>query len=399
MKHALIIGGGLAGPLVAIALHEANVSCAVYEAFPEGAAVGVGAWLTVAVNGLHAMHSLGVGQQVIAQGFPSRDITLLSGTGKPLGVVPIGGELPDGTVTHTMKRADLHACLVAEARKRGVPFHYGKALESVSEQGERVVARFRDGTEATGDLVIGADGIRSQVRTLIDPQARPPRYTGLGNVGGFTPAASVQLPPGAYQMVFGTRCFFGHTTTPAGETWWFANPPRKQPLDRETLASMDTEAWRAHLCALFEGDVGPMVELIRASEGTLVGMNQYDLAPVRLWHRGRLLILGDAAHAAAPSSGQGASMAAEDAVVLGQCLHGADDIPAALARFEALRKPRANRVIAYGARTGSSKTLGPVGRAMRDFMMPLFLRNAGSEAAKRRTAWLHDYRVDAEGLR
>ena len=118
MKHALIIGGGLAGPLVAIALDEANVPCAAYEASPEGAAVGVGAWLTVAVNGLHAMHSLGVGQQVIAQGFPSRDITLLSGTGKPLGVVPIGGELPDGTVTHTMKRADLHACLVAGAPLR-----------------------------------------------------------------------------------------------------------------------------------------------------------------------------------------------------------------------------------------------------------------------------------------
>jgi FAD-dependent urate hydroxylase len=393
--HALIIGGGLAGPLTALALTRAGISCAVYEAFPESAAVGVGAWLTVAVNGLHAMQTLGVSQQVMAQGFPSRDITLRSDTGKLLGVVPIGGELPDGTVTHTLKRADLHACLLAEAHARGVPFHHDKALVAVVEEGARVVARFRDGTEAVGDLLIGADGIRSRVRELIDPQARAPRYTGLGNVGGFTPAASVQLPAGTYEMVFGERAFFGYTTAPTGETWWFANPPRKEPLEREALSAMDTEAWKTHLCALFEGDAGPMVELIRGAQGALVGMNQYDLAPVRRWHRGRLLVLGDAAHAAAPSSGQGASMAAEDAVMLGLCLQGASDVPAALARFEAARKPRANRVITYGARTGSSKTLGPVGRAMRDFMMPLFLRNAGSETARRRLAWLHDYRVGA----
>ena len=99
--HSLIIGGGLAGPLTALALTRAGISCAVYEAFPEGAALGVGAWLTVAVNGLHAMQTLGVSQQAMALGFPSREITLRSGTGKQLGVVPIGGELDyldDGTM-------------------------------------------------------------------------------------------------------------------------------------------------------------------------------------------------------------------------------------------------------------------------------------------------------------
>lgn len=173
--NALIIGGGLAGPLTALALTREGISCAVYEAFPEGAALGVGAWLTVAVNGLCAMQTLGVNQQVMALGFPSREITLRSGTGKQLGVVPIGGELPDGTVTHTLKRADLHACLVAEAQARGVPFHYDKALQSVTEDGNSVVARFRDGTEVRCDLLIGADGIRSRVREQIDPEARAPR--------------------------------------------------------------------------------------------------------------------------------------------------------------------------------------------------------------------------------
>lgn len=326
-------------------------------------------------------------------GFPSREIALVSGAGRHLGTVPIGGELADGTVTHTMKRTDLHRVLVGAAIERGIRFEYGKRLVSVDEDGDDVIARFDDGSTATGDLLVGADGIRSRVRASIEPRPTEPRYTGHGNVGGFTPASSVALPPGAYTMVFGKRAFFGYTTAPDGETWWFANPPRKRPIERDELARMDTAAWKQELIALFAEDEGPMVELIRGSVGELVGMNQFDLPPVRGWHRGRVVLVGDAAHAASPSSGQGASMAAEDAVALATCLRDAPDVTAGLARFEAMRKPRAERVIAHGARTSSSKTAGPIGRVFRDALMPFFLKRMNGDAAKRELAWLYDHRV------
>lgn len=394
MTHALIIGGGLAGSLTAIALHEAGIDCTVYEAYPEGASLDVGAWLTVAVNGLDVMRTLGIVSAVKTQGFPSRDIVLVSGTGKRLGVVPIGGELSDGTVTHTMKRTDLYRVLTEEVARRGVPVVYDKRFVSAEDDGAAVVACFDDGTTARGDVLVGADGIHSRVRTTIDPGASGPRYTGHGNVGGFTPASAVALTPGVYEMIFGKRAFFGYTTAPSGETWWFANPPRKTPFDRATLAAMDSAAWKAHLIALFDEDEGPAVELIRSSEGELVGSSQYDLAGAKRWHRGRMLIIGDAAHAASPSSGQGASMAAEDAVTLAVCLRDIEDIPSALATFTRTRRDRAGRVITYGARSSSSKIVGPIGRAIRDTLMPFFLKGLNTEGAKRNLAWLYDHHID-----
>jgi 2-polyprenyl-6-methoxyphenol hydroxylase-like FAD-dependent oxidoreductase len=90
-----------------------------------------------------------------------------------------------------------------------------------------VIARFEDGTHATGDLLIGCDGIRSRTRAIIDPAAPAPRYTGLLNIGGFAPAASIAATPGTYDMNFGKRAFFGYFVSPPGEIWWFATPQRE----------------------------------------------------------------------------------------------------------------------------------------------------------------------------
>src|SRR5262249_29255623 len=159
-------------------------------------------------------------------------------------VVPIGGELPDGTVTHTLKRGDLFRVLYEEAARRGVRIVHEKRLVHAEATPAGVVAHFEDGSSAKGDVLIGADGIHSRVRRLIDPGAPAPRYTGLGNVGGFTTRASIDAPPGTYRMVFGKRAFFGFTVRPGGEIWWFANPPRKRELARAELASLTSQRWK-----------------------------------------------------------------------------------------------------------------------------------------------------------
>jgi 2-polyprenyl-6-methoxyphenol hydroxylase-like FAD-dependent oxidoreductase len=104
-----------------------------------------------------------------------------------------------------------------------------------------------------------------------------------------------------------------------------------------------------------------------------------------------MIIIGDAAHATAPSSGQGASMAIEDAVVLARCLRDLPDTGQAFAAYERLRRARVERIVAHGARTSNSKAAGPVGRVLRDLMMPLILKRVGRGDS---LAWMHDYHID-----
>ena len=393
-KRALIIGGGIAGPVTAMALQRAGIEPVVYEAYDKGAGLDAGAFLTVAVNGLDALRTLDAHQPVLAAGFPTTTIEFFSGTGKHLGEVPIGGTLPDGTVTHTIKRADLYRVLHDQAIRRGIRVEHGKRLvgaEMPKDGG--VVARFEDGTEVSGDLLIGADGIHSRTRRIIDPAAPEPRYTGLCNIGGFTRDASVDTRPGIYVMVWGKRAFFGYTVSPTGEIWWFANPPSARELTRAELAATTTEQWRRQLIDLFADDAAPDAEIIEATTGELAGTNQYDMPSVPTWRKGPMIIVGDAAHATSPASGQGASMAIEDAVVLAKCLRDLPDIRQAFATYERLRRERVERVVAQGARSSSGKAAGPLARVLRDLMLPVILKRAAG-GGERSLAWMYGYHVD-----
>ncbi len=398
IMHAVVIGGSIAGPLAAMGIVAQGGSATVYEAHPEHAGATVGAWLTVAVNGLAAMRALGVHREIMACGFPSRTIELVSGTGKVLGAVPVGGELPDGTLTHTLRRPDLYRTIAELAAAKGVRLEYGKRFASATVEHGRAIARFEDGTEAEGDLLIGADGVHSRVRSVIDPGAPQPRYCGLLGFGGITPAGRIELAPGTYRMVFGHRAFFGYTVAPDGEVWWFANVPQREPFGRDELAARTQAEWRAWLVALLRRDRGPMADIAAATEGTITITNQHELPTVPVWHRGPLVILGDAAHAADPSSGQGVSMAAEDAVELASCLREHAELAAALAAFESRRRGRVERVVAYGASMGARKAAGPVGRIFRDLILPIVLRRIVRSTGKGALDWLYRYDAASAGM-
>jgi FAD-dependent urate hydroxylase len=391
VTKALIIGGGIAGPVTAMALQRAGIESVIYESRSPEETAG-GAFLTVAVNGLDALRAIDAHRAVSASGFASRTIELQSGTGKRLGAVPMGGELADGTATHTMKRADLYRALLAEAWDRGIPIEHGKRLRNASPApAGGVVTWFEDGTQAAGDLVIGADGIFSRTRRIIDPAAPAPRYTGLGNIGGFCRQPSVTEEPGKYVMIFGKRAFFGYLLDPSGEIWWFANPRAPTELTRVELASLGSEQWKERLIALFAGDAGPAVEIIRSTGGLLIGGNQYDMPSMPRWWRGPMIVIGDAAHAASPTSGQGASLAMEDAVTLAQCLRDLPDARSAFVAYEEMRRPRVERIVAWAARMNSNKAPGRLGRALRDLVLPMILRRQGSADSQR---WIFDHHIE-----
>jgi 2-polyprenyl-6-methoxyphenol hydroxylase-like FAD-dependent oxidoreductase len=387
---ALIAGGGIAGPVTAMALQRAGIEAEVFEAHRPGSGEA-GSYLTVASNGLDALRAVGADTPVLAAGFPTPVNVLLSGTGRRLGATSNGGRLADGTVSHTIKRARLYQALHDEAAGRGIRVEHGKRLAgSEPAAGGGVAVTFEDGTGATGDLLIGADGVHSPTRRLIDPAAPGGRYVGLVNFGGYTPASAAAAEPGVWQMIFGRKAFFGHVADPDGGTVWFANVPRPAVSAAERAATT-TEQWQRQLVELFSGDAGPASDLIAAGHLELAGDSTHDLPSVPVWHRGPMVIVGDAAHAPSPTSGQGASMAAEDAVVLAKCLRDLPGIPQALAAYEGLRRKRVERIVAQGARTGSAKTPGPAGRVLRDLALPLVFKLLVTD---RSMAWIYQHHID-----
>jgi FAD-dependent urate hydroxylase len=390
-KIAIIAGGGIAGTIAAIALHEAGFTPLVYEAYPEDADER-GAFLTVAVNGLSALRVLDLDPTtLLSAGFPTPTLRLGNGAGRQFAELPLGGPRPDGTTTTTIRRADLYAALRAEATRRGIAISYRKRLVGLDNRADGVTATFEDGSSVDGDLLIGADGLNSRTRKLLDPVAPEPRYLGLLNAGGFTTEpiqADVDRTPGVVSMAFGRRAFFGWSAAPDGSVWWFANPPQKRPMERGEW----TEAsWRAYLLDLFADDAIPAAAIIRATGDVLGPWNTYDLPRVPIWRAGRTVLVGDAAHAASPSSGQGASMAMEDAVTLGRCLGVRRAVPAALVDYERARRRRVEKVVAYGKRNGNAKTAGPVGAAIRDAVTPLLMKMLYRRGNPQ--AWILDHQL------
>ncbi|MBB4906324.1 FAD-dependent oxidoreductase [Actinophytocola algeriensis] len=385
MTVALIAGGGIAGPVTAMALRKAGIEATVYEAY-DRTADGVGAFLTLAINGLAALRTLDLHTLVREHGFDTPSMSIGLG-GRPFASFDFGEPLPDGTVTQTITRAAIHTALRDEAVRRGVRIEYGKRLTSASSTPDGVTATFADGGTAHGDLLVGADGLRSTTRAIIDPSAPPPRYVPLLNAGGYARGVGLDAEPGRMHMAFGRNCFYAYVVHPSGDVWWFANPRQPRELSREELAQVP---WREKLLGLFSREDGPATDLIDATEEIFAGWNTYDFPRVPVWHRDRTVIVGDAAHATSPASGQGASMAIEDAVTLGKCLRDIGELPAAFARYEGLRRERVERVVKQGKRNGDGKSLGPVMR----HVLPLMLKLAKPSAAG--TRWLYGHRIEWE---
>lgn len=393
---ALVIGGGIAGPAAAMALHKAGIEAVVYEAHATSAD-GTGAFLTLATNGVNALRTLGADEPATTAGFATTANTMWSGTGKRLGTAAVSMTLADGTTGYTLKRADLYKALHDQAAGRGIRIEHGKRLVAAEPTRDGVRAKFADGTSADGDILVGCDGIHSTVRPSIDPNAPAPSYAGLINLGGYVRGVRTGAEPGTYHMIFGKRAFFGYAVAPDGEVWWFANVPEPTEPARGSLIGTSTSQWRQRLTGLFAGDAGPAAELIRATGHDLAASPVHAMPHLPTWHTDRIIVIGDAAHAPSPTSGQGASLAIEDAVLLAKCLRDLPTPIEAFTVFERLRRPRVEQIIKQAARINNNKAASGVARLLRDAMMPvmlpLFVRFiANGKPGKQ----LYGYRIDWE---
>jgi len=370
MTRILIVGGGIAGTATALALHKAGFEATVYEAHPDSAE-DIGAFLTLASNGMHALAQFDAAEAVAAAGFPLTTMRVMDGSGALVAEVPLGDH--EDPRFRCMRRSELNRALQSEARRRGIEIRHSARLVALAEGPAGATATFADDSDATAELVIGADGLNSTVRSLVHPAAPGTHYAGQRVYYGYTtdaaPDAGTDAPTGAaaerITMIRGSRSAFGYAVSPVGETYWFARVSG-DPAPVEEVARSAPKQLRDELVPLLRGDDTPAADIVAATQDQLMLTNACDLPIGTPWRTARTLLIGDAAHAAAPATGQGASMALEDAVVLAKALRDTGTTEAALAVYEHTRRPRVDHNTTVSARLTAGRPADGVDAAPSD---------------------------------
>ncbi|WP_227983995.1 FAD-dependent monooxygenase [Nocardia spumae] len=385
ISSALVIGGGVAGPVAATALRKAGIDATVHEAYP-GPAYNIGSALGLAPNGLSALDVIGAGDAVRALALPMRHTVMALGA-REIELPAVSGVEP----LHAIDRSDLHRALHDHAVAAGVPIEYSQRLVRVDEHADGVTAHFADGSTATADIVIGADGIRSRVRTLIDPDAPGANYTGMLGFGAYT-ECSQPVPAETMVFAYGRNAYYLYWPMPDGRVAWGANLPQQRYLSLTQAREVPAEQWLRTLREVYGEDTpgGELVRNTRPADLVVTG-GLHIMPPVPHWSRDRLVLVGDAVHAPSNSTGQGASLAIESAVQLARCLRDFDDPATAFAAYERIRRPRVEKIAARGAKINHSKTVGPLMRRLMPVVMPLATKMFKMEEVMRRE---QSYRID-----
>lgn len=374
VRSALVIGGGIAGPVAATALAMADVDATVYEARPTdpSSANGIGGSLALEPNGLAALRIVGADDSVRAAAVPITR-SIMSIDSKPGREMPT----PQGLGPRQLiDRGALHRILRERAERAGVRIHDGKKLIRVDERADGVTAHFGDGSTASADVLIGADGVHSTVRRLIDADAPAARYLGLLGFEGIADDApdTAALEPGTMTFAFGKRAYYLHWKRPDGRIGWGANLPSPQYFSLKEARAVPAEDWLHTLRTTYANDVpGARLAAETTSETLQVVGGLHIMPPVPHWHRGRMVLVGDAVHAPSNSTGQGASLAMESAIQLARCLRDLPDVPSAFTAYERLRRSRVEKVAARGARISHAKTPGAIAQRMMRLMLPVML--------------------------
>jgi 2-polyprenyl-6-methoxyphenol hydroxylase-like FAD-dependent oxidoreductase len=364
VKTALVIGGGIAGPVAAMALRKAGIDAAVYEAYPR-TGDGIGGTLGIAPNGLAVLQIIDAQDAVLATAQPIARTVMAIGPRR----IELPG-LPDLPPMQMVHRSNLYRGLYDLATAQGIPIVHGARLVDAEQTSSGVTATFADGSSATADVLIGADGVHSTVRTLIDPNAPGPRYTGLIGCEGLADI-TVAAEPGTMTFAFGRRAYYLYWPLPGGGTVWGASLPHDRPMSLTEARERPTTTWLQTLRETY-GDDDPGAALAANTDAThlqVVG-STHIMPAVPHWYRGRMVLVGDSVHAPSNSSGQGASLAIESAIELARCLRDLPDIASAFAAYEDLRRHRVEKIAADAARINHAKAPGPIVRAV----MPVAMR-------------------------
>jgi salicylate hydroxylase len=375
-----IVGGGIGGVAAANALLRRGLNVRVYE--QAAALTEVGAGIAIQPNGVRMLRRLGLGAELERWGarwidpqFRRADGALVA----PMWAPGAGTQIE----IYGMHRADLLQMLVDRLPPDAI--QTGHRCVGFEQDDQRAVLAFENGARVEADVVIAADGIHSTLQQYVTPPS-PPLPSGSMAYRGLVPAASVSWPAGAMRNWMGTRKHFLVYPVRAGE---LINYVGFVPTDEQMKESWSAPGDPDALAREFAG-FDPLVEAIVAQVATCFRWGLYDREPLPTWTRGRLALLGDAAHPMLPHVGQGANQAIEDGMALAAVLGQADytSVPAALRVYEAVRREHTSRVQRMarvnGARYNSQTTSLPD----RD-------RQVGDQSRERAWIWASDPETEA----
>jgi 2-polyprenyl-6-methoxyphenol hydroxylase-like FAD-dependent oxidoreductase len=347
VRSVLVIGAGAAGAATAILLAERGVSVDLIDVKPDLGAVGSG--ITLQGNALRVFRELGVWPQIQEKGyaFDSLGIRAPDPQGTLVAEIPdarTGG--PDLPATVGMYRPELAQLLVDRAVEVGAKVRFGTTATDFEQDSDGVDVTFADGSSGCYDLVVGADGVRSWTRAQLGVELET-RSTGMGIWRVFVPRpASVTRT----DLVYGGPCYIAGYCPTSEDTMYAYLVEKAQ--DRSALTSEESLAVMRGLSEAYHGPWDEIREtLVDPSTVNYTWFEEHVLpAP---WHRGRVVLIGDAAHVCPPTLAQGAAQALEDASVLGQLLLSHDVLDEALwTEFEARRVPRATAVVEASVQLG-----------------------------------------------
>lgn len=385
-----VIGGGIGGLALALALRARGVTVEVFEQADELREVG--AAVALAANGSRVLQRLGLGDELTeVSTVPTALLYRNWRSGRRTAGHPVGEDYPRrfGAPFWGIHRADLQRALSAAWGTERL--HLGRCLSNVTAGPAGVDLEFSDGQSVRAGLVVGADGVRSTVRRYVSGDE--PVYSGTSGFRGLVPTAAVpSLPdPAAVQFWVGPRAHLLHYLV--GDTVNFLAV--LDGPERWAFPTGQTEAAPGTLATAFAGWHPAVLEMITAvPQSPRWGL--FALVPQHRWSRGRAVLLGDAAHAMLPHHGQGANQTIEDTAVLAHCLAevGPAGHDAALRRYERLRRARTRAVQRASWDTSAALHLpdGPAALARDETLRGLDGGSAGSTATRPRPRVAHPSR-------
>ncbi|MFM5948942.1 MAG: FAD-dependent oxidoreductase, partial [Novosphingobium sp.] len=345
-QNICVIGGGVAGLAVAIGLHNKGVKVEVVEKNADWSVYHVG--IIVQANFVRALNTLGIGEAAVKAGFGYRGVRFLTPFGEKIAELPGESEVDGLPGDLGLTRPALHDVLTSEVKRLAIPVRLGVTFESFEDTGSGVEVSFTDGTSGTYDLVIGCDGNYSAVRKVLWPEAVP-QFTGQGVWRYNVPRPQDLEWSDLYigDAGNGFRGKAGYCPLSEAEMYIFAvtEEPGNPRFAPETLA----DEMRQRLAG-YGGILGEAAKAVTDPAQVVYRPLEACIMPDP-WYKGRVVLIGDAAHSATPHLGQGAAMAVEDAVVLAEEL-ATKGVEPALRAFMDRRFERAKLVGTSSIRLG-----------------------------------------------